>query len=115
MLYLSIRNIELPHYYASLKLPYRVCVYIVYKHRAIPCTGFRRQTGTEPYGDCAEIVPKSYSHRAIFEAYSHKSIGARVASVARPRGDGEVTVRSSLCTKSVRFYISDCAISTLIC
>ena len=38
---------------------YCVCVYIIYKQRAISCTGFRRRTGAMSYGDRAEIVQKS--------------------------------------------------------
>ena len=64
-----------------------VCVHIVYEHRAISCTGFRRQIEAKPYGDRAEIVGKSCSHRAVSAASARKSYRAPAASVRRQRGD----------------------------
>ena len=53
-------------------------VYIVYEHHAIFCKGFRRQTGTKPYGDRAEIVGKSCSHCAVS---ARKSYGGHAEMV----------------------------------
>ena len=100
---------------------YGVCVHIVYEHRALSCTGFRRQTEAKPYGDYAEIVGKSCCHRAVSAASARKSYRARATSVRRSRRDDTVTVRfpydlCSLCsfwhscTKTVQIHISACVV-----
>ena len=45
--------------YRGVSVGYDVCVYNSYGHRAISCSGFRRRSESEPYGDRREIVRKS--------------------------------------------------------
>ena len=67
-----------PSYVAS---GYGACVYIVYEHRVISSTGFRRRSG---------YVRRLRGNRAVSAA----SARARAAYIWRPRRDGKVPMRS---------------------
>ena len=94
-----------------------VFVCTVYEQSAISCKGFRRRTGTKPYGDLAEIVRKSCSHRAV----SAVSYGNHTEPMRLPyggRAEITVTVQSSCrfrhsCTKSVQLHISACVVGEM--